>query len=235
MANAQPKPKTPFTGTWHIISISKGQEGGGENQQRAARHKRQTQVETRQEFGARMTERTSVHPGHYRHYKGKEYTVIGTARHSETLEELVVYRQEYGEHDLWVRPKQMFSESVTVDGQDVPRFQPLGSRSENVVESIKNIFDELPQSLPKEIVQTLLQATGVRIEQIVSQGHASPEGFWYDQPPHEWVVVLKGAARLRFADRIIDLKPGDYLGTGKGGRNRYFQMVRAIFFASPWV
>ncbi len=47
--------------------------------------------------------------GRYRHYKGNEYTVLGTARHSETLEELVVYRQEYGEHGLWVRPKQMFS------------------------------------------------------------------------------------------------------------------------------
>ena len=44
----------------------------------------------------------------YRHYKGKEYTVIGVALHSETQEELVVYRQEYGDHGLWVRPKQMF-------------------------------------------------------------------------------------------------------------------------------
>ena len=47
-------------------------------------------------------------PGRYRHYKGNEYTVLDTARHSETLEELVVYRQEYGEHGLWVRPKPMF-------------------------------------------------------------------------------------------------------------------------------
>jgi hypothetical protein len=46
--------------------------------------------------------------GRYRHYKGNEYTVLDTARHSETLEELVVYRQEYGEHGLWVRPKPMF-------------------------------------------------------------------------------------------------------------------------------
>ena len=88
--------------------------------------------------------------GRYRHYKGNEYTVIGTARHSETLEELVVYRQEYGEHGLWVRPKQMFSETVKIDGRDVPRFQPLGSSSEQVGEGIKNIFDDLPQHLPKE-------------------------------------------------------------------------------------
>lgn len=51
--------------------------------------------------------------GHYRHYKGNEYTVIGVARHSETEEELVVYRQEYGERSLWVRPKAMFREKGT--------------------------------------------------------------------------------------------------------------------------
>jgi len=72
-----------------------------------------------------MNQKT-IQPGRYRHYKGNEYTVVGTARHSETLEEHVVYRQEYGEHGLWVRPRQMFSETVTVDGQVVPRFQPLG-------------------------------------------------------------------------------------------------------------
>jgi hypothetical protein len=65
--------------------------------------------------------------GRYRHYKGNEYTVLGLARHSETLEELVVYRQEYGEHGLWVRPRQMFFEKVNVDGQEVPRFEYLGT------------------------------------------------------------------------------------------------------------
>src|SRR6516164_5365836 len=84
---------------------------------------------------------TTVQPGRYRHYKGNEYTVIGTARHSETLEELVVYRQEYGDHGLWVRPKQMFLETVKVNGQDVLRFQPLGSKSEDVGDRLKNIFD----------------------------------------------------------------------------------------------
>jgi hypothetical protein len=65
-------------------------------------------------------------PGRYRHYKGNEYTVLGVARHSETHEELVVYRQEYGDHGLWVRPKKMFLETVTVDGEEVPRFRCLG-------------------------------------------------------------------------------------------------------------
>ena len=67
-----------------------------------------------------------VQAGRYRHYKGKEYTVIGVARHSETEEELVVYRQEYGDYGLWVRPKAMFMETVEVDGHAVPRFEYLG-------------------------------------------------------------------------------------------------------------
>ena len=154
---------------------------------------------------------TTVQPGRYRHYKGKEYTVLGVARHSETQEELVVYRQEYGDHGLWVRPKQMFLETVKVDGKDVPRFQHLGSSSEQAGESIKNLFDDLPQQMPQELVQTLLSAANVRIERIISHGHASPEGFWYDQVQHEWVIVLKGEARLRFEDRMVEMKPGDFI------------------------
>lgn len=154
---------------------------------------------------------TTVQPGRHRHYKGKEYTVLGVALHSETQEELVVYRQEYGDHGLWVRPKQMFMETVTVDGKDVPRFQPLGSSSEHVGDSITNILDELPQQLPRELVQTLIRAADVRIERIISHGHASPADFWYDQPQHEWVIVLKGAARLQFEDAMFEMRPGDYI------------------------
>ena len=158
-----------------------------------------------------MNEKTSIQPGRYRHYKGNEYTVLGTARHSETLEELVVYRPEYGDHGLWVRPKQMFSETVKIDGQEVPRFQHLRSGSEQGDDGIKNIFDDLPQQLPKEVVQTLISAADVRIERIISHGHASPADFWYDQPQHEWVIVLKGAARLQFEDRMAEMKPGDFI------------------------
>jgi len=67
-----------------------------------------------------------IAPGRYRHYKGNEYTVLGVARHSETHEELVVYRQEYGDRGLWVRPAAMFAETVVVDGQIVPRFRFVG-------------------------------------------------------------------------------------------------------------
>jgi hypothetical protein len=65
-----------------------------------------------------------IQPGIYRHYKGKEYEVYDIARHSETEEELVVYRCLYGDHSLWVRPLSMFSESVQLeDGSQVPRFE----------------------------------------------------------------------------------------------------------------
>lgn len=64
-----------------------------------------------------------IRPGRYRHYKGNEYTVLGVARHSETLEEMVVYRQEYGDRGLWVRPAAMFAETVEIDGRRRPRFQ----------------------------------------------------------------------------------------------------------------
>ncbi len=60
--------------------------------------------------------------GIYRHFKGMEYEVIGLARHSETQEELVVYRALYGEHDLWVRPAEMFVEEIKKDGYKGPRF-----------------------------------------------------------------------------------------------------------------
>jgi hypothetical protein len=66
-----------------------------------------------------------IQPGRYRHYKGNEYTVLGVARHSETLEELVVYRQEYGERGLWVRPAAMFAETVEIEGGAVLRFHHL--------------------------------------------------------------------------------------------------------------
>jgi hypothetical protein len=67
-----------------------------------------------------------VKPGRYRHYKGREYVVLGVARHSETGEELVVYRPDYGDRGLWVRPLAMFIEHVEVDGRRVKRFRYLG-------------------------------------------------------------------------------------------------------------
>jgi hypothetical protein len=71
-----------------------------------------------------------MQPGRYRHYKGKQYVVLAVARHSETEEELVVYRQDYGDRSWWVRPKAMFLEAVEVEGKSIPRFQYVGPVSE---------------------------------------------------------------------------------------------------------
>lgn len=75
-----------------------------------------------------------------------------------------------------------------------------------------NLFSETPGDLPKELFETLVERDAVRVERIVSRGHATPAGQWYDQDRHEWVLLLKGAARLAFADgREVALAPGDWL------------------------
>lgn len=68
----------------------------------------------------------SIKPGRYRHFKGKEYEVLGVARHSETGEELVVYRALYGDFGLWVRPVSMWNETVERDGKTFRRFTYIG-------------------------------------------------------------------------------------------------------------
>lgn len=77
-----------------------------------------------------MTKENKIEKGLYEHYKGKQYEVIGLARHSETVEELVVYKAlyptDYGDESLWVRPLAMFKETVVVNGRKVPRFKYAG-------------------------------------------------------------------------------------------------------------
>ena len=68
----------------------------------------------------------SIKPGRYRHFKGKEYEVLGVARHSETREEMVVYRALYGDFGLWVRTASMWNETVERDGKTFRRFTYIG-------------------------------------------------------------------------------------------------------------
>jgi len=76
-----------------------------------------------------------------------------------------------------------------------------------------NLFANMPDHIPEELVQTLAESPGFKIERIISRGHASPEGFWYDQDQHEWVVILAGSATLRFQKnkQLLTLSPGDYI------------------------
>jgi cupin 2 domain-containing protein len=76
-----------------------------------------------------------------------------------------------------------------------------------------NLFEGIAPNLPAEQITTLLAASNIRIERIVSHGHTSPPGFWYDQDKPEWVIVLAGSAAVRFEGEpeARSLKRGDYL------------------------
>ena len=76
-----------------------------------------------------------------------------------------------------------------------------------------NLFDDIPTNLPEELVEVLAVSEHIRIERIVSTGHASPDGFWYDQEEAEWIVVLKGEAELLFEGDVepVQLKPGGFV------------------------
>lgn len=78
---------------------------------------------------------------------------------------------------------------------------------------IGNLFSHLPSDLPEELKETLAETAEVRIERIVSTGHTSPEGYWYDQDESEWLIVLQGEAQLALEDRpeLLLLKPGDFV------------------------
>ena len=83
-----------------------------------------------------------------------------------------------------------------------------------------NLFDNIPEKSPNELLDVLASGKNVRIERIVSFGNTSPEGFWYDQDEQEWVLLLQGAARLTIEDRFVDLKPGDSLNIPAHTRHR---------------
>jgi cupin 2 domain-containing protein len=83
-----------------------------------------------------------------------------------------------------------------------------------------NLLFSLPATLPDEITETLVQAKHVRIERIESQGHASPTNFWYDQDKNEFVLLIQGAARLRFEDSVVEMKPGNWIDISAHRKHR---------------
>jgi cupin 2 domain-containing protein len=78
---------------------------------------------------------------------------------------------------------------------------------------MENLHDGIPSSLPAELVTILAESKAVRIERIVSKGHASPEEFWYDQERTEFVLLIQGEAKLEFAgkEEVTSMRPGDYV------------------------
>lgn len=87
---------------------------------------------------------------------------------------------------------------------------------------MKNLFAHIPANLKEELIETVLQASSFRIERIISRGHSSPAGFWYDQDDNEWVMLIKGSAGLLFEgeDDVTILMPGDYLHIDRHQRHR---------------
>ncbi|BDD12146.1 hypothetical protein FUAX_45780 (plasmid) [Fulvitalea axinellae] len=75
-----------------------------------------------------------------------------------------------------------------------------------------NIFENIPDTLKEEFFETLAEGKSVRVERIVSEGHVSPDGFWYDQEEHEWVILLEGEARIDFEKgKTTQLHKGDHV------------------------
>lgn len=91
-----------------------------------------------------------------------------------------------------------------------------------IADAAGNIFAELPQSLPEEVFQEIIHGGKFRLERIISFGQATPVGQWYDQEQHEWVVLLSGAAGLRFEgeDDPRVLRPGDFVNIPARTRHR---------------
>ncbi len=76
----------------------------------------------------------------------------------------------------------------------------------------QNLFQDIPENIHEEFFETIIESDSVRIERIISKGQNSPPNFWYDQDKNEWVIVVKGKARLQFEEgSIIELGEGDFI------------------------
>jgi cupin 2 domain-containing protein len=87
---------------------------------------------------------------------------------------------------------------------------------------LKSIFEKIPKNIPEELIETILETEEVKIERIVSKGHASPSGFWYDQDRNETVFLLRGSAGLLFEDKddVLVMRPGDRVDIPAHARHR---------------
>jgi len=85
-----------------------------------------------------------------------------------------------------------------------------------------NIFENIPDRIPEELFQEILQTENFKVERIVSRGHSSPDNYWYDQEENEWVILLKGNAGLLFEgdENVVILKPGDYINIPSHTKHR---------------
>lgn len=89
-------------------------------------------------------------------------------------------------------------------------------------DSANNIYQDIPRDLKEELIDVLVETKGIRIERIVSMGHASPPGFWYDQEQDEYVILLKGSAGILFEGKgdVTVMGPGDHINIPAHSRHR---------------
>ncbi len=85
---------------------------------------------------------------------------------------------------------------------------------------LENILSNIGEAGEEEQFDVLMKSPNCRIERIVSSGHTSPKGFWYDQENDEFILLVQGEATLEFEDRMVTLKPGDYLFLPKNCKHR---------------
>jgi len=84
----------------------------------------------------------------------------------------------------------------------------------------QNLLTNVPTAIPDEIFETIISNPNIKIERIISKGHKSEADFWYDQDKSEWILILKGEAKLQFEDKTVHLKPGDYLNIAADQKHR---------------
>jgi cupin 2 domain-containing protein len=87
---------------------------------------------------------------------------------------------------------------------------------------IENIFENIPNDISKEVTKKIFESKKIRIEKIISKGHSSPKGFWYDQEENEWVILLKGKAKLLFENETesVLLSEGDFVNIPSHTKHR---------------
>jgi cupin 2 domain-containing protein len=107
------------------------------------------------------------------------------------------------------------------------------------MEPLSNLFRDLPASLAAELIDVLVEAPAGKLERIVSLGHATPPGEWYDQETNEWVILLRGRAALRFEDERAPrvLEPGDHVLIAAHRRHRVEWTERSaptVWLALHW-
>ncbi len=88
--------------------------------------------------------------------------------------------------------------------------------------NIKNILRDIPNNIPEEIIEEIVSSENIRLERIISKGHSSPPNFWYNQEENEWVILIKGKAKLKFSDEneLVELNTGDYINIPSHKKHR---------------